>query len=232
MHIITMKPTDPPSFEFVMTNLRALCEVIRVAVAEGTRHAQTYADWQDEQVDSALAPNLVRHKAKNVLLQRGQDVTEEDESPEFETEHISNNGLCLKTDGFQVRILKSHNGSIPPPGKSITRNNFYNQLQYPLFGESEDDVAGIKPTWGLVVHWFVDKDYTLKRLSLALPIRCYKDRDGRILVECVWDEPFWIKPTVEVSRINDAPRVDNRDIPIEVEPEEKTGEDPKNGDDR
>jgi hypothetical protein len=227
-------PPQPPTFDEVMGDLKPICDVIREAIQDGTRHAQEYSDWEDHPIDSALAPNLVRHRAKAFLVECGQDVTEEpeEEQPAFETEHISNNGLCLDTPKYQVRILKSIKGNIPPPGKSIARNNFYKRLQNVLnFEEFTDGYAEAQPVLGIIVHWTVDDDYTLTKLSLALPLSFHKNDEGRAIVETVFDEPFWIKSSPQISKITDAPpQVINLDVPIEEETEDKTGEEPKKKD--
>jgi len=119
-----MKSTIPPTFESALDTLGPVLLIIRRALEKGTAHVQSYSEWQDEPIDRSLAPSLVRHKAKAFLLEKKQEVTEE---PGFETEPLANNGLCLRANGFQIRILKSENGSIPPPGPSQARNRFYSQ---------------------------------------------------------------------------------------------------------
>ena len=151
---------QPPTFDEVMNDLRSVCDVIREAIQDGTRHVQEYSDWEDRPFDYALAPNLVRHRAKTFLTEHGQSVTEDsEEQPEFETEQISNNGLCLDTPKYHVRILKSSNGSIPPPGQSVARNNFYKRLQSILdFPEWRNGNEKAQPVLGVVVHWTVDEE--------------------------------------------------------------------------
>jgi hypothetical protein len=219
---------EPPSFESVSTKLKKiLFDKIVEAVLEGTAHVPEYARWQAEAIDYALAPNLVRHKAKQSLISQGQETKDEEEqdNPTFEIEEVSNNGLYAVLPGFRVRILKSSDdGSVPPPGESEARQNFYNQQQALL------DFAD--PTWNLIVHWTVDRDYNLLSLSVALPLKSYKNELGRVVVECAFDEPFWRRsPQSNVTVISEAPTPATPsllDIPgIAEEAEEKTGEEPE-----
>src|SRR5216684_3287383 len=128
----TAKPSnfpEPPSFDVVNNKLKeTVLDRIQEAVAEGTLHVSEYTKWQaEERIDFALAPNLVRHKAKQYLTGHGQETKDEEDADRaaFKTEDVPNNGLYTKTQGFNIRILKSsEDGSVAPPGISSTRKNF------------------------------------------------------------------------------------------------------------
>jgi hypothetical protein len=144
---------DPPDFETVLEKLKkTLLDVVQEALAEGTLHVSEYANWQAEPIDFALAPNLVRHKAKQFLISRGKEAKDEEEEDgaAFETEHVPNNGLYTIAPGFRVRILKSsEDGSVPPPGVSETRKNFYSQQQALIdYEEFRNGNEHVQPTWG------------------------------------------------------------------------------------
>lgn len=224
---------QPPSFEAVLKTLNSsLLSVIREAIAEGCLHVSEYANWQAEPIDFSLAPNLVRHKAKQYLASQGQEAQEEDcEKAAFATEQISNNGLCLKAPGFRIRILKSaDDGSIPQPGNSTTRQNFYNQLQALLdFEEFRNGNSRVQPVWGLIVHWTVDSKYDLLRLCIALPLSATRNDSGRLIVESAFDEPCWTKSQPNVVRFGETAPPTNLDLPIEEEADGKTGEDHSEG---
>jgi hypothetical protein len=224
---------DPPSFETVVKKLKKLLDIIQEALAEGTLHVSEYSHWQAESIDPALAPNLVRHKAKQFLISQGQEAEDEDDGDraEFEMKQIPNNGLCTVAPGFRIRILKSaDDGSVPPPGVSLTRLNFYNQGQALLdFAEFRNGNDTVEPVWGLIVHWSVNEKYCLQRLSIALPVHAARNDTGKLLVECAFDEPFWIKPTASVTAIAVDPPVTNQDISdVQIdESGDKTGEEPQ-----
>lgn len=221
---------DPPSYEIVADKLKPLLDIIQEAIADGTIHVPEYTKWQAEAaIDYALAPNLVRHKAKQFLLSRGQEAKDEDEGPGFDTEQIPNNGLCMKTTGYKVRVLKSaDDGGVPLPGISETRQNFYNQKQAMLdFPEHRNGNDRVQPQWNLIVHWTVDDKYNLLKLSLALPRSFSKNELGKWVVECDFDEPFWTRSLPNVIQIDEPVQPTNFDILIEEEPREQTGEEPK-----
>jgi hypothetical protein len=199
-----MKRTIPPTFESAHETLGTVLLVIRQALERGTAHVQEYCDWQDESIDRCLAPSLVRHKAKAYLRERRQDVTDE---PGYKPEQLANNGLCLRTSEFSVRILKSENGCIPPPGPSQARNKFYSQ-QLPLPG-MEDEMEEASP-WGVIVHWTVSDDYNLVMLGLSLPKSGGNDSSP---FETYWDKPFWVRPQVLA---HPPVRAVDLDIPFEL----------------
>jgi hypothetical protein len=224
----------PPNFDVVLERLKSLLDTISEAAQEGTLHVREYCKWQAESIDFALAPNLVRHKAKQILISSGQDAKDEEEESKigFDTEQIPNNGIFIKVPGFHIRVLKSpDDGSIPPPGLSLARQNFYKQFQAVIdFEEFRNGNDHVQPTWSLVVHWSVDEHYNLLRLSLALPLDVTKADNGKLTVECHFNEPFWTKPLPKITVINEQPPVTNLDVPgiqIEEKTDEKTGEDPK-----
>ncbi len=209
--------------------LKPLLDTIQEAVGEGTLHVPEYTKWQAEAaIDYALAPNLVRHKAKQFLISSGQDAKDEEEGPGFDTEHIPNNGLCLTTPGYKVRVLKSSDeGGVPLPGTSTTRQNFYNQLQALIdFPEFRNGNERVQPTWNLIVHWTVDVKYNLLKLSLALPIHFSRNELGKWIVECAFDEPFWTRSLPKPIQIDDPIQPTNLDIQIEEDTGEQTGEEP------
>ncbi len=219
-----------PSFEKCRERLMTTLDAIVDALIDGTTHAREYADRQDEEIDTAFAHNFVRHRAKKVLRNRNLNVSDElspsvyklDESP-------SNNGLCILETGFEIRTLKSDDGTTPPPGVSMARKNFYNQMQAVLnFEQMQNGGKPAEPTWGVVVHWTVDSDYNLEKICLALPVEWNK-HDGVVLH---FEEPIWVKPPIAgvVSISTGGPQQPPTDteLKIEVEPDEKTGEEPAN----
>jgi len=222
---------ENPTFDFVVGRLKSVLDQIQEAIEEGALHVLEYRKWRGEAtIDYALAPNLVRHISKKYLISCGQAAKgeEEAEGPCFEPEDVPNNGLCINTPGFVIRILKSsEDGSVPRPGISEARRNYYRHNQGILdFGNGNERP---QPTYHLVVHWTVDRDYIPHKVSIALPYDFKTNELGRLEVLCLFDEPYWKRPPQpNVIPIKDAPpepMVDS-DIKIEEEREEKkTGED-------
>jgi hypothetical protein len=223
---------ENPTFDFVVGRLKTvLLDQIQEAIAEGALHVLEYKEWRGEPIDYALAPNLVRHVAKKYLIGCGQPAEGEEEAdaPGFEAEEIPNNGLCINTPGFVVRILKSsEDGSVPRPGVSQARLNYYRHNQAILNFAPENQRP--QPTYNLIVHWTVDREYNLSKMSIALPYDAVKNENGRWDVLCLFDEPYWTKP----AQSNVMPityeliePLEDADIPVEDESQEKTGEEPE-----
>jgi hypothetical protein len=71
-----------PGYEAVLRKLKSLLlDRIQEAVAEGTLHVLEYKKiFAEATIDYALAPNLVRHHAKQCFINAGQENKEEEES--------------------------------------------------------------------------------------------------------------------------------------------------------
>jgi len=218
-----------PTLDNVLEELRQLLETLVDACSEGTIHVRDYASRENEPIDYVLAPNLVRHKIKRYLAMRGQDSTNEDDDSNLLKVGIPNNGICVEVPGFAIRVLKSSDdGSVPPPGDSLPRRNFYSQRQALLnFEEFRNGKERVQPTWGLIVHWLVDSGYNLQRLSIALPTSPGTQASPR--PECFFDEPFWTPPAQpNVITIDAVPPPSDLNVQgLEEETEEKTGEETK-----
>lgn len=185
---MTHLPTPRQIVEEYVPLLRTLV----AALADGTRHARSYADWQDEPVDRTLAPALVRKQAKRYLISAtesdpGTQVS--DEQVEFEPEFASNLGIAVAQGGVHIKLLKSDNGSLPVPGPSRKRRLFYSQQGelFPSLGDESDAECGPERA-NLVMHWIVDDEYNLVRVHLALPTA---GGNTRASVESAWDEVIW-----------------------------------------
>ena len=79
----------------------------------------------------------------------------------------------------------------------------------------------------MIVHWLVDKDYNLLRLSIALPTS--PGSKALPKPECFFDEPFWTRSAQpNVTPIDSMQQPEDLDVKgIAEEANEKTGEEPK-----
>ena len=179
-----------------MDRHRSLLRFLVAALRDGTEHARSYADWQDEEIDRMLAPALVRKGAKRFLLSSGDDSTPEvsDEEVEYDAEYLPNLGLSVTNEGDRIRILKSDNDSLPVPGPSQRRQAFYAQQRF-LFPvrTSESDLSS---NVNLVLHWVADGEYNLERVYLACP---KAGGETRRSVEAYWDEIIWRRGKIAAS---------------------------------
>jgi hypothetical protein len=178
-----------PTPQQIVASHRSLLRLAVEALRRGTVHALEYADWQDEPVDRALAPSLVRKGAKRYLVEKNQDV-ENEEDIVWDPEFLSNLGLALTAPGVQIRILRSAPGDmLPVPGHSQARQEYYTQMG--LFDGEEHAPGDVPPpVLRLVLHWGTDEDYNLDRVWLGCPKAGGETRES---VKSHWDEPVWRK---------------------------------------
>jgi hypothetical protein len=173
-----------------------LLAMIVSALKHGIDHAHVYAEWQDEDIDRALAPALVRKGAKRYLFEHGEAAEDEEDGAtdvsevEFQAEHLPNLGLCIEANGVRIRILRSDRGNMPVAGKSRRRQEYYAQM-LPLFDPVGVGItADIATPLNLVLHWNPDTDYNLDTVYLGCP---KKGGETRASVEAHWDELIWRK---------------------------------------
>ncbi len=154
-----------PDPDDVLSRLSRLLSAVFQALEAGTLHGREYFEQRGEPINGPLYPNLVRYAAKCYLADKGHDVAE------FVQEELANNGLWLGYAPYQIRILKSDHGAVPPPGKSRAKRDFYNQrvLQLPL--PLIDGFTGvpIDQPLNLVILWDVTPTYNLAGLTLVCP---------------------------------------------------------------
>lgn len=208
-------PSAAPTPQEVVEAHRPLLRLVVEALRRGTVHAQEYADWQDEKIDRALAPALVRKGAKRYLIEKEQDV-ENEEDFDYEAEYLSNLGLMLRASGIQIRVLRSAPGhQMPVPGHSLARQQYYQQT---LLDFDDPGVATAAPPVlvKLVLHWSTDSDYHLDRVYLGCPRTGGETRDS---VSAYWDWPIWRRHDIAVDGQAQA-EVTDLDIFLE---EEATG---------
>lgn len=219
-----MSTTPLPLPQDILRNYTPLLRTLVAALLRGARHARAYADWQDEPIDRTLAPALVRKEAKRILSNHTDSnsvpqVT--DEEVEFEAEYLPNLGLAVAVDGLRIKLLKSDNGSLPIPGPSQRRQQFYAQ-QTSLFPPAEDaaENANELPRANLVMHWIPDDEYNLIRVYLACPTAGGVTRAS---VQSEWDEVIWRYESTSAASASQA-EADLEELDIRLdEPEEGTG---------
>lgn len=232
-----------PGSETVRHDLQPVLNAAIAAIAAGVKHVRAYADWQDQPIDRTLAPALVRHETKVHLRETGQQVTEEeviecaDDAAQppltlapvpFASVPLSNNGLLLEAGRYRVRILKSDQGALPPPGPSPRRREFYAQQQelpfYVTVSGNDQAVevadAANAPQVNLVLHWTVDAEYRLTKINLALP---KGGANTRASVEWEWDDVIWRPAPVIAATEQATVEAPADELDITLETETKTG---------
>lgn len=212
-------PRTPDPTE-VMEALGGPLALIYEGMEASTLHAREYFDAEDREIDWTLAPCLVRSHLKHFLTQKGQRVEE------LEAERLANNGLLYRFNEYRIRILKTHDGTIPVPGRSKKRQDYFSQVptQYSLTGWSlayRGEEREPETNLNLVVLWDVNHEYDLGDLYLALP-KSGKEPYGR--VETHWTHVVPHPATGEAANTSAPDEHDEpEDLPLTVKETRSTG---------
>ncbi len=208
-----------PEPKEVMEAVDEPLSLIYEGMEASTLHTREYFDAEDRKIDWNLAPCLVRSHLKHFLEEKGQQVED------LQAEQLANNGLLYRFNEYNIRILKTHDGTIPVPGKSKKRQDYFSQVptQRSLTGWSlayreESEAQAII---NLVVLWDVNHKYDLGDLYLALP-KSGKEPYGR--VETHWTETLPHPATREVGGTSNSDEHDDpADLPFTVKENRLSG---------
>jgi hypothetical protein len=176
-------PTTDES-DLALAELAPLTDRLYEALEGATAISRSYfEDTIGAPVDRPLFPNLVRYHVKRLLGAKGHEVRDE---LEYEQQSLPNNGLALRCARYGIRILKAHDGDLPPPGPSKSKQAFYaQQLELPLVPEEYAHAEPIR--LNLIILWDVEWNFSLSRLTLVCP------RSGDVThasVQTYWSVPI------------------------------------------
>lgn len=157
-----------PEFVVVCRRLAPLLPKVYSAIDHGTSKTDEFFERENSGIiDPYLAPALVRHFALRELRKLTPNAKDEDN---ISLDNVPNNGIYIHCREYHIRILKSSNGQPPYPGRSISRQEFYQQ-QIPFNFYKE----GVN----LLIHWDVNPPYNLSTLYMACP------RDSAVYREAI-----------------------------------------------
>jgi hypothetical protein len=214
-----MSKTKLPPPEEILQRYTPTLQVLIAALLEGAKHARAYADWQDEPIDRTLSPAHVRKEAKRFLNRQDGSISATDEEVEFEPEYLPNLGLSVAVERIRFRVLRSNNGSLPAPGPSKKRQQFYAQQGSLFPADKNDEASKDLPRANLVLHWNTDDEYNLTRVSLACPTGGGIKTNS---VEAEWDEVIWRRESNLNAGTQAEAKADELDIHLDKS-EEETG---------
>ena len=164
---------NTPSKEQALAELFPLTALLYEAFPEIAENiVLPYFFDRQREVDERLATDMFRYEMKHVLNSRGVDVDldDEDMGQEFQSEvdlnWLPNNGIEGTYKGWRFKLLRSRNGSVPPPGRSERRKLYYAQ-QLPLAGFENPVKSQYRPN--LVILWDFERPYKQVTINLAMP---------------------------------------------------------------
>lgn len=167
--------------EQVLSAYGQLFDLIDQALRDSVPRASDLFRLLEGPMDLGVHAGNTRYLTRLFLTSRNVS-TENEDIVEFELDRVPNCGLCLRGDGYEIRILKSSSEGIPK-ASSDARSRFYssNQMQF-TFARSQQQLLQPQMTLNLIVLWNMDDSYSYAGLEIACPRG--EQKDGT--VDCYW----------------------------------------------
>ena len=180
--------------------LRDLHPEIYGAFEHGVFKGRIHFESEGLEWDGSAFSTIVRLHAKSFLAAKNLDTVE--------IEHVNLSGLSLRLPKYHIKMWKSEGAELPAPGPSEPKQEFYQQW---LFPNNEDGLLPLR----LAVLWNIDSAKNLSAVWLVCPK--YGDE------KCA--EAHWCIriPDPAISSTRKAPAAGVAELPIQRQPEEKTG---------
>ncbi len=198
----TFTPSTDP--QVVLDHLRPMLDDIKRAFDCAIPAAHAFFKLEAEPVERTLFAAIVRWHVKRALRSYGISDESTERAIDYELDDVSNIGLIINSDGFQIRILKARDSKVPVSGSNL-RQEFY---QHNLLYEAGEMLDIVPSFLNLVVLW--ETDYVSNAaLSVACP-KCEVEgtTEGRRKVECYWQYPI----TAPVVALPDGAQVERLQI--------------------
>lgn len=188
-----------PDPDVVMQTLQPLWTPLYGAFERGTQVAREFFDHVGRSPAPWVYPDLVRYEALTVLKQSGIDC----DAVDAEILGLANHGLQIRFAGFTIRGMKAlQDGSVPGPGPSRSKKDFFRQLSLGTWGEEIRN---------LVLLWQPDANHNLAGLSLVCP----KDGAGT-KAEAHWHVPI-PHPAMATSTTTGSLTLVDEDLDISID---------------
>ena len=169
--------SDP---EEVLRRIKPVTDSIHLGLRHLLPITRQWFETQNVTIDKACHAMMTRVLLKRELMEKQLMVSDEvDEQPEFRVQGLANCGLIITGTDYNLRVLKSRDGELPP-AQSMQRHDFY---QGNLFTFEVDDPhpdAPIPPL-NLVAAWETDREHDLRSLAIVCP---WGQSDNRVV--CKW----------------------------------------------
>ncbi len=159
-------PTIPLSHQ-ALQELYPLTTPLREYLSEAKAIGLPYFRKRDLAVNETLMSCMIRFEVGRLFRESGLQVEDESEeaASDFSLAQAALLGLAGTYRGYHFRILKSPDGTLPPPGPSERRQAFYAQ-QLQLF-DFNGDPRNLRPN--VVLLWRFPRNGSVPELFLAVP---------------------------------------------------------------
>jgi hypothetical protein len=200
--MITKLPDEPTE---ICGSLATAAQDVYKSFMHGGLKVREYFDALKHPVNAPLAANLARYHAKEFIA-KGRNIL----TP-YILEDVPNNGIAIKQDLFEIKVLKGRNGDPPCTTKTKKSEQFYSQ------SKQMELIKGFQRPWAshewlefvasanklfLILCWEVDETYTINRLQLMCPREPWKYRQS---VKLFWrtDVPHPVTGFAHLPGVND-----------------------------
>lgn len=191
-----MKARDIPPMQKALADLSAYFPTFYDVFESGFDRAKSHFQEYDAAYDPWLHAHLIRFHAKQLFIQRGMD------TEEYQPENLANSGLQLFLEGWFLRMRKSANGDVPPPGRSRAQHCYYQQILPEDFGDmhnllllwnatSRGDFKGLSLVYPLsanVVKWRAEIPHPAKSMNIQTSYQSAFDEVGDLDIEPLSEE--------------------------------------------
>jgi hypothetical protein len=163
-------PVRPWEQEKILGRLESVVPILHESAEAATQAARLYLESLEPPVGPGDDPYFHAHATRfhlgRALRARGQE-------SDIDKQWLANSGVAFRLDWIDVRMLKSANGELPPPGGSRIKRAFYRQeieLVAPLW-EIDKPNGRADAMVNLVVTWDIDGRGNLTKLVAYSPSR-------------------------------------------------------------
>ncbi|HKX30641.1 MAG TPA: hypothetical protein VJ302_23330 [Blastocatellia bacterium] len=191
--MITKPPTTP---EDILALLKDVSRDVYSGLIDGCMKAREYFDDLSYPLNRSLAANIARYHTKQYIATRRSIGV-----PYF-LKDVPNNGIAIRQEVFDIKVLKGLDGDPPSPSKSKRSVDFYNQVPpgrpvlfpgmfHPWTSAEWPQFIASKDMLDLILFWEVDDSYSLIKLQLTCPLRAWKyGQTVRVFWKRPIDNPF------------------------------------------
>lgn len=171
----------------------------------GGLKVREYFDGLNHPINAPLAANIARYHAKNFIA-KGRNIL----TP-YILQEVPNNGIAIKQDLFDIKVLKGRDGNPPCTTKTKKSEQFYSQakqmelikgFQRPWASHEWLEFVASTDKLSLIFCWEVDEAYNVIRLQLMCPRGTWKYMEG---VKLFWrtDMPHPVSGFAHLPSVND-----------------------------
>lgn len=200
--MITKLPSDPDEICGLLAD--AGRDIYRGFLHGGLK-VREYFDSLKHPINASLAANVARYHAKD-FISRGRNIL----SP-YWLEDVPNNGIALRQDLFEIKVLKGRDGNPPSTTKTKKSERFFSQarqlelfknLHKPWASHEWKEFIASADKLNVIFCWEVDETYSLTRLQLMCPRGPWKYMQG---VKLFWktDVPHPVTGFASLPSVND-----------------------------